>query len=67
MSDTTAKHAVKSGMNLTLRGIAGSPGIGIGKAYLVAQEDVDVVEKRFVEPENIPAEVRRFKEGVKRA
>jgi phosphotransferase system enzyme I (PtsI) len=67
MSDTKARHAVKPALNLTLQGISGSPGIAIGKAYLVEQEDVDVVEKRFVEPENIPAEVRRFKEGVKKA
>ena len=66
-SDTTVRHAVKPALNLTLQGISGSPGIAIGKAYLVEQEDVDVVEKRFVEPENIPAEVRRFKEGVKKA
>jgi len=67
MSDTTVRHAVKPALNLTLQGISGSPGIAIGKAYLVEQEDVDVVEKRFIEPENIPAEVRRFKEGVKKA
>jgi phosphotransferase system enzyme I (PtsI) len=67
MPDTTARHAVKPASNLTLQGIAGSPGIAIGKAYLVEQEDVDVVEKRFVEPEKIPAEVRRFKEAVKKA
>jgi phosphotransferase system enzyme I (PtsI) len=67
MSDATATHAVKPPLNLTLQGISGSPGIAIGKAYLVEQEDVDVVEKRFIEPENIPAEVRRFKEGVKKA
>jgi len=67
MPDTTARHAVKPAPNLTLQGIAGSPGIAIGKAYLVEQEDVDVVEKRFVEPEKIPAEVRRFKEAVKKA
>ena len=68
MSDTTAKHAVKSGaLNVSLQGIAGSPGITIGKAYLVEQEDVDVVEKLFVDPESVPGEVRRFKEAVKKA
>ena len=67
MPDTTAKHVVNPALNLTLQGIAGSPGIAIGKAYLVQQEDIDVVEKRFIRPENIPAEVRRFKEGVKKA
>jgi phosphotransferase system enzyme I (PtsI) len=67
MCDATARQAVKPGPNLRLQGIAGSPGIAIGKVYLVEQEDIDVVEKRFVEPENIPAEVRRFKEGVQKA
>ena len=67
MSDTTDRHVEKPALNLTLQGIAGSPGIAIGKAYLVEREDVDVVEKRFVEKKNIPSEVRRFKEAVKKA
>jgi len=67
MPDSTARHEVKPEATLTLQGVAGSPGIAIGKAYLVQQEDVDVVEKRFVSPENIPAEVKRFKEAVKKA
>ena len=67
MSDSTARHEVNPAPNLTLQGIGGSPGIAIGKAYLVQQEDVDVVEKRFVSPEHIPAEVKRFKEAVKKA
>jgi phosphotransferase system enzyme I (PtsI) len=67
MSDTTDRHVVKPALDLTIQGIAGSPGIAIGKAYLVEQEDIDVVEKRFIRPENIPGEVRRFKEGVKKA
>ena len=67
MSDSTAGHEVNPALNLTLQGIGGSPGIAIGKAYLVQQEDVDVVEKRFVSPEHIPAEVKRFKEAVKKA
>jgi len=58
---------VKPALNLTLQGIAGSPGIAIGKAYLVEQEDVDVIEKRFVEPEDIAAEIRRFRGAVKKA
>lgn len=67
MPDTTTRHGVKPAPNLTLQGIAGSPGIAIGKAYLVEQEDVDVVEKRFVEPDKISSEVRRFKGAVKKA
>ncbi len=67
MSDTTDRHVEKPALNLTLQGIAGSPGIAIGKAYLVEREDGGVVEKRFVEQKNIPSEVRRFKEAVKKA
>jgi phosphotransferase system enzyme I (PtsI) len=67
MPDSTARHEVKPEANLTLQGVAGSPGIAIGKAYMVQQEDVDVVEKRFVSSENIPVEVKRFKEAVKKA
>ncbi|MES0349441.1 MAG: phosphoenolpyruvate--protein phosphotransferase [Desulfobacteria bacterium] len=67
MPDSTARHEVKPEANLTLQGVAGSPGIAIGKAYLVQQEDVDVVEKRFVSSENTSAEVTRFKEAVKKA
>jgi phosphotransferase system enzyme I (PtsI) len=53
--------------NVTLQGIAVSPGIAIGQAYLFEQEDMDVVEKRFVEPEHVGAEVNRFKEAVSKA
>lgn len=67
MSDSTAKHEVKSARNLTLQGIAGSPGIAIGKAYPVEHEDTDVVEKRFIESKKVRAEVNRFKQAVKKA
>ncbi len=67
MSDRTARHATQSALNLTLQGIAGSPGIAIGKAYLVEQEKVEVVEKRLVEDKNVPDEVKRFREAVKKA
>jgi phosphotransferase system enzyme I (PtsI) len=67
MSDSTARQEVTSALNLTLQGIAGSPGIAIGKAYLVEQEEIDVVEKHLVEPKHVRAEVKRFKEAVKKA
>ncbi len=67
MSDSTARREGTPAFNVTFQGIAGSPGIAIGKAYLVEQEAVEVVEKRFVPPEHIRAEVKRFKEAVKRA
>jgi phosphotransferase system enzyme I (PtsI) len=67
MSDSTARQETQPVPNLKLQGIAGSPGISIGKAYLVQQESVEVVEKRFVEDKNIPGEVKRFKDAVKKA
>lgn len=60
MPDSTAR-------NLSLQGIGVSPGIAIGKAYLFEQEDIDVIEKRYVPPEEIDAEINRFKEAVKKA
>ncbi len=53
--------------NLILHGIPASPGIAIGKAYLLEQEGIDVIEKRFVEPEHVNSEVIRFKEAVRKA
>lgn len=50
-----------------LQGIGGSPGICIGKAYLVEKEGVDVVKKYWVQTESIAAEVGRFKTAVKKA
>ena len=50
-----------------LKGIGGSPGICIGKAYLVDKEGVDVVKKYVVREESISAEVGRFKTAVKKA
>lgn len=50
-----------------LTGISGSPGICIGKAYLVDREGVDVVEKYFVGQHEIKSEINRFKNAVKKA
>ncbi|WP_319522380.1 phosphoenolpyruvate--protein phosphotransferase [uncultured Desulfosarcina sp.] len=50
-----------------LKGIGGSPGICIGKAYLVDKEGVDVVKQYVVRDEAVPAEVGRFKTAVKKA
>ncbi|NVM57323.1 MAG: phosphoenolpyruvate--protein phosphotransferase [Desulfobacterales bacterium] len=75
MPDTAERHVVccsqavrrNPAPNLTLQAIAASPGIAIGKAYLLEQEDIDVIEKRFVQPEQTGAETNRFKEAVKKA
>ncbi|WP_155318504.1 phosphoenolpyruvate--protein phosphotransferase [Desulfosarcina alkanivorans] len=50
-----------------LKGIGGSPGICIGKAYLVDKEGVDVVKKYVVPAESLSGEVGRFKTAVKNA
>lgn len=50
-----------------IRGINASPGICIGKAYLVDKEGVDIVEKYTIKKKKIPAEIKRFKAAVKRA
>ena len=47
-----------------LRGIGASPGICIGKAYLVDREGVKVVPKYFVNPDRTPNEINRFKKAV---
>ena len=52
---------------MQIHGIAASPGICIGKAYLVGREGVDVVEKYFVKRENLKEEIKRFKNAVKKA
>ena len=52
---------------IILKGIGGSPGICIGKAYLVDKEGVDVVKQYLVRKKDLPAEVGRFKTAVKKA
>jgi len=52
---------------IILRGISGSPGICIGKAYLVDREGVDVIEKYKINPESVRKETDRFKTAVTKA
>ena len=52
---------------MQLYGIGASPGICIGKAYLVGKEGVDVVEKYLISEENLKKEIKRFKKAVKKA
>ncbi len=52
---------------IILKGIGGSPGICIGKAYLVDKEGVDVVKKYVIREESRSAEVGRFKTAVKKS
>ena len=50
-----------------LKGINASPGICIGKAYLVDNEGVNVVEKYTIKDKQLQGEVKRFKAAVKKA
>jgi phosphotransferase system enzyme I (PtsI) len=50
-----------------LYGISGSPGICIGKAYLVDREGVDVIEKYYIDEDQVEAEISRFKNAARKA
>ena len=52
---------------IRLNGVGASPGICIGKAYLVDKEGVEVVEKYFIDRQNLDGEIKRFKAAVKNA
>ena len=52
---------------IILTGINASPGICIGKAYLVDIEGVDVVKKYFISEDDVQDEIKRFKSAVNRA
>ncbi|MFO8111247.1 MAG: phosphoenolpyruvate--protein phosphotransferase [Desulfosalsimonadaceae bacterium] len=60
-------HENEASGEFILTGISGSPGICIGKAYLVDREGVDVIEKYFVGQHEVNAEINRFKSAVKKA
>jgi len=47
-------HEIKK--ELKLIGIGASPGICIGKAYLVDKEGIDIVEKYFISRKNLDNE-----------
>ena len=52
---------------IRLFGIGGSPGICIGKAYIVDKEGVDIVSRYTIEKKGLKDEVKRFKAAVKRS
>ena len=52
---------------MLLTGFSASPGICIGKAYLVDKEGVDVVERYFIPESSAKDEVKRFKAAVKKS
>ena len=52
---------------IILSGISASPGICIGKAYLVDREGVDVLGHYHVPEKKLSNEIKRFKTAVKKA
>jgi phosphotransferase system enzyme I (PtsI) len=52
---------------ITIKGINASPGICIGKAYLVDREGVEVVPKYRIQAKDLSKEIKRFKAAVKKA
>ena len=52
---------------MILKGISGSPGICIGKAYLVDREGVNIIERYPVSEAMVPREIDRFKNAVAKA
>jgi len=66
MSNQTEKQSGKQ-EDIILRGISCSPGICIGKAYLVDREGVNIVKRYTVSGERVTCEKNRFKTAVKKA
>ena len=52
---------------IIMHGINASPGICIGKAYIVDREGVDIIKRYFISQNRVPAEINRFKTAVKKA
>jgi phosphotransferase system enzyme I (PtsI) len=52
---------------IILKGISGSPGICIGKAYRVDKEGVDVIEQYSITKDKVKREINRFKSAVTKA
>ncbi len=51
---------------IKLSGISASPGICIGKAYLVGREGVEVIKKYSIQEKDLGKEIKRFKSAVKK-
>jgi len=60
-----ANHHQKAEM--VLSGISASPGICIGKAYIVDREGVDVIKHYRISSAEVQNEINRFKTAVKQA
>lgn len=52
---------------IIIKGISGSPGICIGKAYVVDREGVNITKRYPVSDDMVPKEIDRFKQAVSKA
>ncbi len=52
---------------IVIQGVGASPGICIGKAYIVDREGVDIIKRYSISPAGIQKEINRFKSAVKKA
>lgn len=52
---------------IIIKGISGSPGICIGKAYIIDREEVSIIKQYPVSDDLIPKEINRFKQAVEKA
>ena len=52
---------------IVLKGISGSPGICVGKAYLVDREGVNITRRYPISKDMVPKEIDRFKQAVSKA
>jgi len=59
--------ARKVAANKILNGVAVSPGIAIGKAYLVDRRRVEIPRFSLLDDRHVPEEMDRFKEAVRRS
>ncbi|MDT8379645.1 MAG: phosphoenolpyruvate--protein phosphotransferase [Desulfotignum sp.] len=57
----------KKPREMILKGISGSPGICIGKAYVVDREGVNIIERYPISKSMLPKEIDRFKHAVAKA
>ncbi len=59
-------QALKS-EQIIIKGISGSPGICIGKAYIVDKEGVDLIKRYWITDAQVTKEIDRFKNAVAKA
>jgi phosphotransferase system enzyme I (PtsI) len=62
--DLENNKSMNASQEIVIKGIGGSPGICIGKAYIVDREGVDVVQQYYLFDSDLDEEIDRFKKAV---